>query len=224
MSQHASGVRWALCWLGAPWLASPAAGAFLYSPIDEAIEAAYFRLDVAELHAAREFAGVQVNKAMLIDPRGAGLGMYDLTDDLFGAPMAGTNITLGAMQTGVFEVEIDPAFFPALETGRIGLWCTITDTDDGWFGIDYMSLFIETESDTHEVFFAGFGNDGFMIAPNPPADNAALSAAFRTLRPHGSSGTGFDEAVSSKSIHVVPGPGVGGLALAAAAGRKRKRR
>jgi hypothetical protein len=203
---------------------SDAFGGFSFDAPTTDILNATFRADFAELTAAREILGTPVNTAMLIDPRSGGLGMLDITQDLFG-PVAGPlTIGLNPMQTGVFEVEIDSAFFPALATGNVGLWALFTDTDDGWFGIDFLSLLIETETETFEVFFQGKENDGFMIDPNPPADGAALSAPFRTLRPFGSSGTGFDEAVSSKSIHVVPAPGVGVVLAMGGLGMMRRRR
>ena len=189
--------------------AAPTFGGFSYAPMDASeIVSATFYADFAELSAEREIFGTTVNMAMLIDPREGGLGMYDLTDDLFGPVNGPPKIALAPTKTGVFEVDIDDSFWPALATGNIGLWALFTDTDDGWFGIDYLSLVIETKRDTIETFFQGMTNDGFKINP-APADGADLSAPLRTLRPFGSTGTGFDEAVSSKAIHVIPAPGAG---------------
>ena len=162
---------------------------------------------------------------MLIDPRAGGLGLYDMTDGLFGPTAGPQKIALAPLQTEVFEVAIDASFFPALMTGNIGLWALFTDTDDGWFGIDYLSLVIETEAFILETFFQGMGNDGFKITPNPPADGADLIAPFRDLRPFGSTGTGFDEAITSLAIHVIPTPGVGMLlAIGGCAMIRRRRR
>lgn len=200
-------------------------GGFSFDPIATEIISATFKADFAELFAQREILGTPVNKAMLIDPRDGGLGMYDMTDDLFGPTAGPPSIMLAPTKTGVFEVAIDASFFPALITGNIGLWALFTDTDDGWFGIDYLSLVIETNAGSFETFFQGIGNDGFGITPNPPADGADLIAPFRDLRPFGSTGTGFDEAITSLAIHVIPAPGAGiVLAIGGCAMMRRRRR
>ncbi|MCB9848412.1 MAG: hypothetical protein H6814_08365 [Phycisphaeraceae bacterium] len=199
-------------------------GGFSFDSISVPILSAKFRADFAELTAERMIGSTNVNMAMLVDPRDGGLGMLDITDELFGPGAGPATIALGLTKTGVFEADIDDSFFPALATGNVGLWALFTDTDDGRFGIDYLSLLIETEVDTIEVFFQGMGNDGFKITPNPPADGADLSAPFQSLRPFGATGTGFDETISSKAIHVLPSPGAGALLAMGGLALTRRRR
>lgn len=193
-------------------LAGISGAAFEYGPVGEPILSATFRVDLAGLNAPVHLAGHQINMAMLVTRSGES---YDMTTDLFGAAVA-----LAPNETQVFEAAIDASFFGALAAGRMGLWMTLTDTDDASFAIDYISLEIETLSDTFELFY-GSMNDGFGLAI---ADNGALGGAVRDVLPPNSTGTGFDETVSSKSIHVVPTPGAGAALLAGLGAFARRRR
>lgn len=195
------------------WSSSALGGAaFEYGPVGEPIQSATFRIDLAGLNAPVFLAGHQINMAMLVTLDGAS---YDMTPDLFGGALS-----LAPDQSQVFEAAIDPSFFGALMSGRMGLWATLTDTDDASFAIDYISLTIETGSGMIESFY-GSANDGFGIGV---ADNGSLPGAVMDVLPVGSTGTGFDESVSSKSIHVVPAPGVCGAMLAGLGAFARRRR
>lgn len=183
--------------------ASPV-GAFNYPPIADPIVSATFSVDFAALTANRTLFGQEVNTARLID-LGSGLPDFDLSDDLFGTaafpspPLIG----MGSLGTGIVSANIDPLFFPALTSGHVGLWSLFTDTDDGLFAIDFISLTIDTSNQTI-VAFHGSDNNGFGIAL---PDGGTLPSALPTSISIGATGTGFDESISSKSIHVIPEPG-----------------
>lgn len=187
-------------------------------------ESVKLRIDTAELTARRNIGTVEVNQAMLKDANVLGVPDADLSDDLFGALNAPPAITQGANQTGVKEVDIPQFFWPAIEAGRITLWMVITDTTDAKFAIDFISIKIKPVGGS--AFEKTYGshptttNNGFGLGI---ADGANLTG---TLTP---TGTGFDEFVTSKSIHatfVVPAPAaavVFGLSGLAVAGRRRHR-
>ncbi|MFC1676693.1 PEP-CTERM sorting domain-containing protein [Planctomycetota bacterium] len=199
-------------------LASTSWGTFIYDPIPEAdIVSATFSVDFASLVAHRSVSGFETNFAKLLD-LSAGLPEYDFSDDLFGtAAYPGTpEINMGSLETNVFTADIDPSFFPALATGEVGMHLLFTDTDDGLFAIDFISLTIETSTETVEAYHGwpiGGENDGFGLGipdggnlPNPMPG---------ALEP---TGTGFDEELTSK-VFYEPEPtsvlllGVGALAL-----------
>src|SRR5262249_7685057 len=105
-------------------------------------------------------------------------------------------------------------FFPELATGSVGVSATFTDTSDGLFAIDFLSLAITTASGTTTAFIGS--NNGFGIGL-PLGSPLPLPLPFSI--PVGATRTGFDETISSKSLFdppAVPEPStvifcVGGL-------------
>lgn len=193
-------VLMALVLADAPALGS--GGAFVYGVVSDPIVSATFSMDVAELTAHEFVAATQVNLVHLLDING-GLPDADLSGLLFGGtsyPAAAT-IDLPPTQTGVISAPISPGFFPALASGSLGLWATLTDTRDGVFAIDTLTLTITTTTGTISSYY-GSPNDGYLIGV---PDNGNLPLAL----PAGliATGTGFDEPVGSKSIYKVPEPG-----------------
>lgn len=174
-----------------------AAGAFNYSPLTEPVLSASFSVDLAELTAHQYIFGHQVNMVMLLDLTSGGPSL-DLSDDLFdGSNFPGvTPIDQAVTETQVFTVPIDPAFWPALEDGCVGLWALFTDTRDAVFAIDTIFLTIETASATITPYY-GSPNDGYHVAV---ADNDHLPGALPDSL--AATGTGFDEPISSKAVHV----------------------
>ena len=182
---------------------SRANASFIYPSISEPIISATFSADFAGLVAHRTIAGTEVNMLQLIGF--GGQPVLDLSDDFFGTSelLFGDTpqINQGPLETGVFSSQIPSSFFPELEQGLLGLWFLATDTNDGLFAIDYLSLAIETPSGIIESFIDS--NDGFGISL---PDGGMLSAPLPISIPIGATGTGFDEAISSKSHHQVPVP------------------
>ncbi|MBW8001197.1 MAG: PEP-CTERM sorting domain-containing protein [Planctomycetes bacterium] len=181
-------------------LCSPCFATFVYDPITEPITSATFSADFAALVAHRNLFGYEVNFAKLYDPTGS-LGMYDLSDDLFGtaAYPAVPLVNMGDLETGIVSVAIDPSFFPALAGGSIGLDFLFTDTDDSMFAIDFVSLTIQTDAATIESYFGwpvGDENNGFGIGL---ADGEDLPSILPVAIPIDATGTGYDETLSSKS-------------------------
>lgn len=185
-------------------------GAFNYEPITEPILSATFSADFAALTAHRTVLGEEVNMAMLLD-LSTGLPDFDMSDDLFGTAAwpDPADLDQGGLGTGIVSAAIDPSFFPALENGHVGLWFLATDTDDAMFAIDFLSLTVETASATI-VSFHGSTNNGFCIGI---PDGGLLPAPVDITLPPGSTGTGFCETVSSKSIHI-PEPTTAALLVA----------
>lgn len=170
---------------------------FIYIPIAEPIISATFNADFAALVAHRTIVGEQVNMISLMDSSG---GMLDLSDDFYGTSELINGdvpkVNQGPLDTGVSSVSIPSSFFPVLQTGRVGVWFLATDTDDGLFAIDFLSLRIITASSTVESFIDV--NDGFKIGL---ADGAPLSSPLPVSISIDATGTGFDEAISSKVHH-----------------------
>lgn len=181
--------------------------AFEYDPIGAPIISATFTVDVASLVAHRTVSGNEVNWAVLVDPAGA-IEPLHLSDDLFGmsAWPAVADVNQGVLETGLLSAAIDPSFFPVLANGQVGLQALFTDTDDAKFAIDFISLTIETSTESIESFYgfpAGNENNGFGIGL---MDGDDLPSALPGSLPIGATGTGFDETISSKGINVVPEP------------------
>lgn len=180
-------------------LATADHGAFNYPPIEGDILSAAFSVDFAALTAHRTIFGEQVNAAMLLDLT-TGLPPLDLSDDLFGTASwpDPPRVDMGPLETGIISAGIDPLFFPALESGDVGLWALFTDTDDALFAIDTIFLTIETDTGIIESHY-GSDNDGFGIGI---PDFGDLPAPLPDSIPIGATGTGFDESITSKSIHI----------------------
>lgn len=192
--------------------------AFEYDQISDPIISASFSVDFAALNAHRTLSGFETNFAQLVD-MSTELDDFDLSDDLFGTASAPDDpvINMGSLETGIFSVSIDSLFFPALAGGSIGLNALFTDTVDGMFAIDFISLTVETSVTTIESFYGwpvGNENNGFGIGL---ADGEDLPDTLPASIPIGATGTGFDETISS--ISIVPEPttlcllGLGGIAL-----------
>lgn len=182
---------------------------------------ATLRIDTAELTARRNIGTVVLNELKLMGNPGGLRGMQevDLSEALFGAIDAAPVITQGARQTGVREIDIPQFFWPSIEAGDLTLWALFTDTADATFALDFISIKIFYRGGTS--FEKTFGshattkNDGFGLGiadgamlPNPLP--GALTAT----------GTGFNETISSKSIHAswfIPSPGTAPLVLLGAA-------
>ncbi len=200
----------ALTWFSSV-VAAPGSGqvpAFTYPPIPPGTTVgAALTLDLAEFNGHRTVGGHVVNTLRLIDVN-TGLPPLDLSEALFGnaAPPAAPRINQRPRETGLISVPIDQQFFPALESGAVGLSALLTDTVDGLFAIDTILLTIDTESlGTFEVYY-GSPNDGYRLGI---ADNADLPGPLPGSLPP--TGTGFDEPISSKSIYAVPEPGSAAL-------------
>ena len=194
-----------------------------YSQISEPIVSASFSADFAALTAHRTVAGVEVNSVRLSDISG-GLGLLDLSDILFGSADAFSDpaaLDQGLFETGIAIAPIDPSFFPALASGQVRLHATFTDTFDALFAIDFLSLTILTATGTTVATIDS--NNGFGIGI---PDGGSLSARLPLSIPIGATGTGFDEALSSKTINgVIPEPStivLVGSSLALLALRRRR--
>jgi hypothetical protein len=191
----------ALCMFAAADRSRAEATPFTYEPISEAIVSATFNADFGALTAHRTVGGIQVNMAILL---GVGGRELDLSTALFGTAdlLAGpAQLDQGALGTGIFSIPIDPSFFPAIAAGSVGLWAAFTDTSDGLFAIDFLSLEIVTATRTLSALMDA--NNGFGIGV---PDGGPLPAALPISLPPGRTGTGFDESISSKSIHDEPIP------------------
>jgi hypothetical protein len=188
---------------------------FIYTPIIEPILGAQFSADFAALVAHRYIAGEEVNMLKLAGTNG---DVLDLSSAFFGASelLNGDipSINQGPLETHIFSAAIPASFFPALLTGQIGLSFLFTDADDGLFAMDFLSLEITTGAGVIEAFMDT--NDGYKIGL---ADNASLSDPLPVSIQIGATGTGFDEAISSKAHNDIPEPasmslfGIGLLAL-----------
>ncbi|MCK4660092.1 MAG: PEP-CTERM sorting domain-containing protein [Phycisphaerae bacterium] len=204
-------------------------GAFEYDAISDEIVSASFSVDFAAMNAHRAIDTFETNFVHLID-LSMGLGACDVSDELFGAasPPDDPLIDMGLLETGIFSADIDSSFFPALAGGSIGLEALFTDTLDGLFAIDFVALTIETSVGMVESYYGwpeGNENNGFGL---DIPDGGDLPDSLPDSLPVGSTGTGFDETISSKSIRVVPEPGsvillmVGGLGLLASRWKPRR--
>lgn len=196
------------------------AAAFNFNPVKLAdVISATFSVDFAALTGLRFFDdGSDIFELNFVH-------LIDLTPD---NPLPDADLSDGIifiefvmlqLETGIFTSAVDPSFFTAFETGKVGLSALFTDTDDGLFAIDFISLTIETITETIEVFFGSL-NDGFGIGI---PDFGDLPGPLPGSIP-GVTGTGFDEVISSISINAIPAPGalaLFGLAGLAAARRRR---
>ena len=200
-------------------LASAATAGF--TPPD--IASAEFIVNFAEFTGARSIGGTQVNYARLMDGSGQGVNPFDMSDALFGAVGSPPVITQGVTQTGLVSVAIPSWFFPAMSTGRVVFWGTFTDTADGAFAMDYISIRITTTGGVTTNYYYGSTPNGFGLGI--PVGGVLPGPAFNVLQ---HTGTGFDEVVSSKSFHatiLTPAPsGVCALGLFVAASSRRRRR
>jgi len=203
--------------------ASAGTAAFTYDPIPVGdIVSAAFSVDFAALTAHRYVGGDEVNYCKLIG-LGGSLPDYDLSDDLFGTeafPDPWPTIDMGPLETGWVSADIDSSFFAVLATGEVGLDALFTDTDDAMFAVDFISLTISGTGFDEVISPYGYpvGNENNGFGIDLP-DGGDLPAPLPDSIPAGSTGTGFDECISSKSIHAVPEPttliflGLGSLAL-----------
>jgi hypothetical protein len=171
------------------------------------------------MNAHRYVGDHETNFAVLVDcDTPHGLPDYDLSDDLFGtSPSPGDpQVDMGPLETGWISAEIESSFFPALAGGNVGLRALFTDTVDAMFAVDFVGLTIVTDTgvvESHYGWPVGDENNGFGIGL---ADGGDLPAPLPESLPPGSTGTGFDETISSVSILAIPEPG--GLALLALSG------
>jgi hypothetical protein len=198
------------------------ATSFTYAPIEEPILSAVFSADFAALTAHRTVFGFEVNTVALVSPSNMEL---NLSNSLFGttdALLDPATIDQGPLGTGIVTAAIDPLFFPGLASGSVGLVATFTDTFDGLFAIDFLSLTITTATGTTVALIDS--NNGFGIGipdagmlPSPLPISISIDAT----------GTGFDEAISSISFAPVPAPATifvlaSGLGLLVLTGRLTK--
>jgi hypothetical protein len=189
------------------------AAAFNFSPINASdIISATFTVDFAALTGARFFdvGGdlLELNYVRLIDVSPVNpLPIFDMSDNLVDIEIVQLDI-----ETDLFTAPVDLSFFPAFETGQIGLDALFTDTGDAMFAIDFISLTIQTITETIEVFYGSL-NDGFGIGI---PDGGLLPSPLGQSIPFGATGTGFDEPISSMAIYKVPAPS--SLALLAVGG------
>jgi hypothetical protein len=195
--------------------------AFTYEPIAAPILSASFAADFAAFTAHRSVFGFEVN-ALKLSADGNDLELSDL---LFGSTDAVSDTALvdqGTLGTGIVAVPIEPAFLPRLAGGAVGVTGVLTDTLDGLFAIDFLSLTLVTGTGTTIAFIDR--NNGFGIGI---PDGGTLPAPLPESIPFGATGTGFDEAISSISVQPVGEPGLGALlaaafaALALLGGRRR---
>ncbi len=210
-----SSARRALLAIGsAPLLASVAAA----NPVPSgSISSAWFTIDLAAYTGARTIGGptgVEVNRARLYDLSGGGL-VFDMSTQLFGAPGSPALIDQGTLNTGLYTVNIDSSFFPAILGGKVGFVGTLTDTFDNMFAIDFMSLSVDDGAQIITCEYGTGGNDGYAInlADGSPLPGTLASGALTQ------NGTGFDERISSKSLNFMfklPSPGAGTLLTGAA--------
>ena len=195
----------ALMLLRIPQPNAEAAAVFVFEALDEPVISATFSGDFAELTAHRRVAGAEANAVSLVGSQGLELNLSKL---LFGETEALVDSALidqGLFETGVVSVPLDSSFFPGLVRGRVGIQATFTDTSDALFAIDFLSLTIETGSGITRAFYPSEGaNDGFGIGL---FDGETLPDSLPRLMPAGATGTGFDEAISSKSLFGIPEPG-----------------
>lgn len=182
--------------------------AFNYEPIVGTIDSATFSVGFGGLTAHRSVVGIEVNMASLIDVN-AGLGEFDMSELLFGtrdAPLDPAQIDQGTLGTGIVTATVDSAFFDALTDGSVGLWFTFTDTSDGMFAIDFLSLEIQVTGGPDVEAFYGSANDFF-------GQSGMYGDDLSALPDYGSTGTGFDESISGKGGHKIPAPTSFSLAL-----------
>ena len=184
--------------------------AFQYDPITDPIVSATFSVDFAAMNAHRTLSGYETNFVQLVDCNpGGGLPDFDLSDELFGTaawPDA-PQVDMGVLETGWITADIDSAFFPALAGGEVGLRALFTDTVDAMFAMDCIILTIETgRGGLVEALYGwpvGNENNGFGI---DLVDGGDLPAPLPDSLPSGTTGTGFDETISSKAILAIPEP------------------
>ena len=182
--------------------------AFSYDSITQPIVSASLSVDFAALRAHRYIGETEVNFVRLVDVTG-GLGELDLSDDMFGVSTwpDEPQVDMGPQETGWKSADIDASFYPALTGGRLGLRALFTDTDDAMFAIDCIILSLELEGEEYVYAYYGWpidnANDGFGIEL---PDGGDLPGPLPDMLPAGTTGTGFDETISSKSIYAVPEP------------------
>ena len=206
--------------LGSVTSGSITGGAFSYVPIVEPIVSASFGGNFAALTAQRNIGPFETNFMRLTDMEGF-IPTTDLSDALFGPVNSPPVLDQGQFGTGLIEAPIDPAFFPALSRGNIGLIGLLSDTFDSAFAIDYLRLNIVT-IDTTYTFYYGSTPNGFGIGLPP---GTPLPGPVFQLLPYYPPGHGFDGTIGSKYF-LVPSPGAAVLALgalAAATARRRRR-
>src|SRR5882757_3060145 len=137
-----------LCLLGYVAVGSAKADPFTFGgPISSSIASATLSVNLAEFSGDATVFGTQVNFIDLLVP---GFAPLDLSNAFFGTAAfpATPAINMGPTQTGVVSVAIPSSFFPALATGAVGYDMLFTDTSDGIFALDYISLLINTSAGT----------------------------------------------------------------------------
>lgn len=202
--------------------------AFQYDEITDTIVSAAFSVDFAAMNAHRTMSGFEMNFAQLVDCNpGGSLLNYDMSDDLFGAVEFPDppQLNMGGVETGWISSDIDSSFYPALAGGKVGLRALFTDTVDSMFAMDCIVLAIETDAETILSYYGwpvDNENNGFGLGL---ADGGDLPDVLPDSLPVGSTGTGFDETISSKSILAIPEPSTAlllGLAIGFVLFRRRR--
>jgi hypothetical protein len=190
----------------AAWADAP----FAYAPVSGTIQSAQFVGNFAALVANQTLFGFQVNSVVLVGQDGT---TTDLSNALFGNQPwpAPPNINLGPLQTMLESAAIPSSFFSELATGSVGYSILLTSTgNNGLFAMTSLSLDIMTSNG--EVQASIGPNDGFGLGI---AANGDLAAPLPDSIGIGATGTGFDEAISSKSLTAVPVPEPGVITLLA---------
>ena len=180
-------------------LAAPVASAapLLFPPIPtiDPILDARVRINVAELYADQVLFGQVANEAQLFTPNGP----IVLNEALFG-PSGNPTIFQGFGEAAIYEAAIPSLYFDDLRGGVLGYLFRISDTLDGVFAIDSISLSITTGSQALEIFLGANACFGLSLPLCPPSGFVDVSRLPIN-------GTGFDEPISSITlVAAIPAP------------------
>ena len=171
---------------------------FNLGSVDGTIEAAELTIRPGGFTGVDFIGDFQVNQFAL---QGADGDFLDLTRLMFPEGL----LDQGPLGTEPVSVSLanDVGVLDWMAVGPVGIYASLTDTDDGYFAIDFMSLEVFTSTGT---FMSLLGDQDYFGLGNEPGKNAPLPGPPQEVLPFENGTSIFDIALSGVTINTIPAP------------------
>lgn len=171
---------------------------FTFAPPPGSVQQATLTLRLGGFSGLVDLGGFQVNAFAL---QGSGGQLLDLTPLLFPGGLLDQG-TVGTQPVTVALPNVGGGL-DWLALGAVGIRASLTDIDDGLFGLDYLFLEVTTSGGQASSLLGDRDWFGLGSEPGVNADLPGLPADILPLR---SDGSLFDGAVSNITIDTIPSP------------------